>query len=313
MKHHSAAIDGLEHISQLVRRYAEVEKIYLQVGDLIDTQDLEAEMTKLYKRVLEYEATATCQFNRSPAIWIARNIVEADDWGSIFERLKTLDMACAKFIEITDAKDHRHGRRNLENFLAEQDIKIEELLRNAREQDESDKMLLSEQQNWRQTDEERSCHQILRTSGYERHKDRNPDRVEGTCVWFLKHTIFKNWLESEDSSLLWVSADPGSAKPVLSKSLIDIELESTSSRTTCYFLQNDAPDQWSTSKALCALLHQLFSLKPVRLKYALPAFRENKDKMCGLSSLLWEVLEKATADPETGEVICVVDALDECE
>ena len=49
------------------------------------------------------------------------------------------------------------------------------------------------------------------------------------------------------------------------------------------------------------------------LKHALPEFGQNKGKMCELFGLLWGILLKAAADPEAGEVIFVLDALDECE
>ncbi len=313
-KQHSAAIDGLEYVAQVVRRYAEIEKIYLQSGDLNHTQDLEAEVVKLYRGVLEYEARAACQFDRHTAIRIARNIVEADGWNSILESLKTSDTACAKFMSIVDSKDQRQSRRNLENALAEQDMKMDELLRRSHEQEETFKKLLSEQQTWRQTVEEHDCHQLFRTSEYERHKSRNPDRVNGTCEWFLTHLNYNQWLERVDSSLLWVSADPGCGKSVLSKSLIDHELSCTAFRSTCYFFfKDDNPEQNSAVKALCALLHQLFSLKPMLLKHALPEFKQNGKNLCEIFDILWGILVKAAADPESGEVICVLDALDECE
>lgn len=31
------------------------------------------------------------------------------------------------------------------------------------------------------------CHQMFRTSDYEGHKARNPDRVRGACLWLLAH------------------------------------------------------------------------------------------------------------------------------
>lgn len=39
----------------------------------------------------------------------------------------------------------------------------------------------------RQADKESQFLQIFRTSDYERHKARNPDRVKGTCQWALQH------------------------------------------------------------------------------------------------------------------------------
>lgn len=313
-RQHSTAIDGLEVVSQVVRRYAEIEKIYLRDQDPVDNRDLEAELVQLYKWVLEYEARAACQFNRNTAIRIARNIVEADGWAGIIESIKKSDLTCGRFISIVDAKDQRKGRTRLERVLAEQDMMMKKLLQTSRDQDETNRNLWSKHQEWRQTDEERNCHQVFRTSEYERHKSRNPDRVEETCKWFLGHHNFKQWLESEGSSLLWVSADPGCGKSVLSKSLIDHELRCTAFRTSCYFFfKDDNPDQKNVANALCALLHQLFSAKPILLKHALPEFGHNGNDMSRIFDALWRILVRAAADPEAGEVICVLDALDECE
>jgi hypothetical protein len=176
------------------------------------------------------------------------------------------------------------------------------------------KSLIKAQEVRRQAGEECKCHQALRTSGYEKHKARNPDRVDGTCKWFLEHPNFHSWQESKNSSLLWVSADPGCGKSVLSKFLIDKELPTINSRTTCYFFfKNDDIDQKSATKALCALLHQLFSQKSALVKYAIPDFRYEGANLAQLLGKLWSILTKAAADPKAGDIICVLDALDECE
>jgi hypothetical protein len=138
--------------------------------------------------------------------------------------------------------------------------------------------------------------------------------VPGTCEWFLTHPKFLEWQESKTSSLLWLSADPGCGKSVLSKSLVDNELTSTESYTTSYFFfKDDNVDQKSVTNALCALLHQLFSRKANLLKHALPEFRTNGTKLPELFGNLWDILTKAAADPEAGIIVCVLDALDECE
>jgi hypothetical protein len=73
-------------------------------------------------------------------------------------------------------------------------------------------------------------------------KDRNPDRIQGTCEWFVTHRIFSDWQVSRSSRLLWVSANPGCGKSVLAKYLIDSVLPTTEFRTTCYFFFKDSPD-----------------------------------------------------------------------
>src|SRR5207247_2641410 len=37
----------------------------------------------------------------------------------------------------------------------------------------------------------------LHTSPYRDRKDRNPDRIPGTCEWFVEHKLFRDWQESK--------------------------------------------------------------------------------------------------------------------
>jgi ankyrin repeat protein len=160
--------------------------------------------------------------------------------------------------------------------------------------------------------EELKCPQALRTSEYEQFKDRNPGRLEGTCKWFLQHNCFQDWQQSR-SGLLWVSADPGCGKSVLAKSLIDQEIKSTRSRTTCYFFFKDDNDkQKSLTTALSSLLHQLLSQKQSLIQHAMQDYKTEGNYLPHSIYKLWGILTKAASDSEAGEIICVLDALDEC-
>ena len=102
---------------------------------------------------------------------------------------------------------------------------------------------------------------------------------------------------------------------MLSKSLADINLKSTMSRTTCYFFFKDDDNiTKSNSAALSVLLHQLFQAKPSLIHNAMDAY-EAEEETGGLAQSfhqLWAVLKKSARDPEAGEIICILDALDEC-
>ncbi|KAI1127027.1 hypothetical protein F5Y10DRAFT_278351 [Nemania abortiva] len=130
---------------------------------------------------------------------------------------------------------------------------------------------------------------------YERRKNRNPKRADGTCEWFTAHPLFQNW-RNETSALLWVSADPGCGKSVLARYLVDDVLPSTTTRTTCYFFfKDDFDDQKALEGALCCILHQLFTQKPVLL-----------------SDEILEDFDEGDQKYSDGEIICILDALDEC-
>ncbi|KAH6652703.1 hypothetical protein BKA67DRAFT_567292 [Truncatella angustata] len=155
--------------------------------------------------------------------------------------------------------------------------------------------------------------QRLFTSPYEKRKNRNPERADGTCEWFTAHRLFQNWRE-ETSALLWVSADPGCGKSVLARYLVDDLFPSSATRTTCYFFfKDDFDDQRTLEGALCCILHQLFTQKPVLLSdEILENFREEGEQLFTSFPKLWDILMGATRNQNHGEIICIIDALDEC-
>ncbi|KAK1759647.1 ankyrin repeat domain-containing protein 50 [Echria macrotheca] len=157
--------------------------------------------------------------------------------------------------------------------------------------------------------------QALYTSPYLDRKNRNPDRVSGTCEWFTNHDLFRQWRDSNSSSMLWVSADPGCGKSVLAKYLVESVLPTTRSRTTCYFFfKDDFSDQRSTKSALCSILHQLFMQREILFSDEIvKRFEAHKLHLTHSSDELWEVLILASQEQGAGEIVCIIDAFDECE
>jgi ankyrin repeat protein len=143
---------------------------------------------------------------------------------------------------------------------------------------------------------------------YEWYKDRVQERVEGTCMWFLQHAHFLEWIK-QDSGPLLVSADPGCGKSVLAKYMVDHVLPG--STTVCYFFFKDQ-DQNTVRQALCALLHQLISQKPALIQHAMKQYEKDGQGLTNSTKSLWTILQNAVQDKQAGSVIIVLDALDEC-
>ena len=70
--------------------------------------------------------------------------------------------------------------------------------------------------------------------------------------------------------------------------------------------------QDSLTTALCALLHQLFSKQRQLIRHAVPAWEKNAGELVKGVSELWRILMAAATAPESHDVTCVLDALDEC-
>jgi Cdc6-like AAA superfamily ATPase len=112
-----------------------------------------------------------------------------------------------------------------------------------------------------------------------------------------------------------VSADPGCGKSVLTKYLADKVLPSTTSRRTCYFFfKEDFEDQRSSATALCSKLHQLFDQDPALFStQILEKFEDKGDILLISFGDLWDILISAITGHKRREVVCILDALDECE
>ncbi|KAG7009653.1 hypothetical protein G7Y79_00002g007680 [Physcia stellaris] len=284
-----AAIQGLECVASLIVVYRWYEKSYLREGETSDFKNL---TIRLYTLLLEYEATLLVHKHRNaPKRW-AKDVFAAGDWSSQISKIKEADAQCRAVIHaISDAraKEWRDEERKWQA----------QLLRQPRE------------------DEERRNIRKLYLN-YEAGKNANPERIPGTCEWFLNHPGFLTWRESQKSSILWLSADPGCGKSVLSKHLVDRRGEvmtmNTDASLLCYFFYKDGDlDRMDAAKGLCAMLHQLFMQDHRLYQHAKVDFETKNEKFLTDLDTLWNVFLRAAEDSSNREIICVLDALDECQ
>ncbi|KAJ5203914.1 uncharacterized protein N7498_004793 [Penicillium cinerascens] len=158
----------------------------------------------------------------------------------------------------------------------------------------------------------------LHRTDYEEYKETIDTPVEGTCTWFLQNPKYKGWLHEEGSSALWVSGDAGSGKTVLSTFLIDglkKKISGWSSPTTvCYFFCDEKLESQNDGSAILAgLLHQIFCSNSKLIHHAENRFKTNNTRITRGFQSLWTIFQAVCEDPFAGNLICVVDGLDECD
>ncbi|KAI4122622.1 MAG: hypothetical protein LQ338_005716, partial [Usnochroma carphineum] len=170
------------------------------------------------------------------------------------------------------------------------------------------------------TEEEHECLRSLWPTGidYESQKNQNPKRVAETCLWTLKNSKYIEWRDDDAKKLLWISADPGCGKSVLARCIIDEDLpqafrNNPSKHVLYYFFRDTSPEQRSVARAISTILHQLFVSQTQLIQHALPSYREIGRALSDTFPKLWSIFVAAATDPLAGDVICVLDALDECD
>jgi NACHT domain len=117
-----------------------------------------------------------------------------------------------------------------------------------------------------------------------------------------------------ESSLLWISADAGCGKSVLTKFLIDTQLRQKTERpkNVCYFFfKNDNDEQKSSTYALCAILHQIYTYQPELLKHASLQFARKGPTVTKQFDTLWAIFKATVEDGDANDIICFIDGLDD--
>lgn len=84
--------------------------------------------------------------------------------------------------------------------------------------------------------------------------------------------------------------------------------------SVCYFFFKEGTDsRQNRANALAAILHQLFRQVPELTKYAKLADQHFGSDLCNNATQLWQILVDAACDPMAGEIVILLDALDECQ
>ncbi|PMD29784.1 hypothetical protein L207DRAFT_444908, partial [Hyaloscypha variabilis F] len=300
---------GLHEIPDVIYDLAGYEKLHWT-----DTQDLvfKTSMTDLCSHILEFLARAACHLQKHPITRTLKDMFNQGEWDTLLSAVEAAEARVRKHSAVNGWNSIRTIREAQEKGqLAQQNAILSKETAARSEKITAFLQKLNE-------------HAWPGGASYEYSKARVQRAEEGTCKWFTNHDKFKAW-ESPDnpnsgSPLLLLTAYPGCGKSVLSKHLIDTVLPKPEDRAVCYFFfKDDFEHQKSATGALCTLLHQLLitSESKCRTSLADSALRRfeamGKESFLGSVSSLWKTFTEAALHTDAGEVICILDALDECE
>ena len=252
-------------------------------------------LVSLYAKTLEFQARALCYLYKHSVFRIFRDMFKQDAWDGLLKEIESLDGSAQRFTPLIRDADVKR--------------RLEEIQQSVNE------IKTSKATSEREKEMKKFLHKLY-TCPYQDRKDRNESRVPGTCNWFTSHDKFCEWEKSDHSSLLWVSADPGCGKSVLAKYLVDEFLpNSKRTRTVCYFFfKDDFSDQKNAANAIAAILRQLFTTQPHLLSNSvMDKLHTDGNKLLESFNDLWSILMQVAANPDACEIVCVFDALDECQ
>ncbi|TQN71095.1 hypothetical protein CSHISOI_04354, partial [Colletotrichum shisoi] len=105
------------------------------------------------------------------------------------------------------------------------------------------------------SDAEKDCLRALHATSrdYEGRRLGIEKPVPGTCQWFLRHPKFVDWLQGASSPLLWVTANPGCDKSVLSSFLVDALGQKANDSIVCSFFFKAAAGRIGKRTIVCVV------------------------------------------------------------
>ncbi|KAK1764019.1 hypothetical protein QBC33DRAFT_211496 [Phialemonium atrogriseum] len=311
-----AMAEGLSHIISRMDWYMDLSNVLLEdswESSAVFSKlrvNVEQRIVGLYEALLQYEmqSVAYC-FHDHPVVKSMKTILGFNDWESRRKSIDQLEAGLEKDLDQfanQEMVQHLRGlsqstgdisRGFLQFFEHQQQLQRHEILRERAERRKHQSSITGQ----------------FKTTRYEEQMKLNPDRVPETCKWFRQHEKFKQW-QTESNGLLLVSADPGCGKSVLARYLVEDVLPSDDpAATVCYFFFKDNPEQASLPNALCALLHRIFYENSSLADHCEGQIKAAGSNLHSDSTSLWAIFETVVSHQDVGQVICVLDALDECD
>ncbi|KAL7961974.1 hypothetical protein V8C34DRAFT_301690 [Trichoderma compactum] len=283
-KYNDSMLKGFSSINDMQFYWKSCEETYFKPSNMNMKlyQDLKSPLVKLYSSIIKYQARVICHLSKAQLSRAWQSMAGSDVWSDAITTIKELHDKCLHLVD----RAHKDIIQN----------KMDDQLQEIQRSRTLHEAILQEIREKRQDSWERELLEDLsKMSGdYEGNKNTNPERVSGTCEWFLTDERFHNWRNSKSGDLLWVSAGPGSGKSVLSKSLIDER--HLNPETTVTVLSSTI----TVSKS------------PRLIEHSLLSHRTYSHDLVQRTDELWRILLDCVESSPV-PIICLLDALDECE
>ncbi|RSL92212.1 hypothetical protein CEP52_013947 [Fusarium oligoseptatum] len=297
-----AMIEGLNHVFSSMDWYMDLANCVVsdpwegnpQLSKL--KVGLKGRIVRVYEAMLQYqmESVAHC-YEKHPIIRGVKTILGSNDWASRTKEMQDRESRLKK--ELAQYSS-RQGNDISSSIARTAETTLDHLRQHFGQNKLSERATVIGR---------------FKTTCYEQFMEANPPRVPGTCEWLRYRDSFTDW-NYQHFGLLLISAGPGCGKSVLARYLVqDVLPYGDPAATVAYFFFKNSTEQRSLPNALCAIIHRiLFQLNDL-VDHCMDEIQYHGLELLSDLGSLWRVFEKAVSHQSKRQIICVLDALDECD
>ncbi|KAL7908110.1 hypothetical protein GGI35DRAFT_453391 [Trichoderma velutinum] len=150
--------------------------------------------------------------------------------------------------------------------------------------------------------------------------------LEESLNWIFENETFKRWRDDEENTVLWIKGDPGKGKTMLLCGIIDKLMPTTklakpmnrTSKTflSYFFCQGTDSRINNATAVLRGLIYLVIIQEPSLISHIQERY-SHAGKDLFLDTNAWialsDMLQRIIHDPKVGDIVLVLDALEECE
>ena len=305
---YSSMMGGLEHVSDVIARYAWIETSYLHASSKMRNQ-LQDAIEKLYVVVLQFLAKARHYYSKSTYQRVLKSLFQFDDQ-AVQKYLKAMSDEEEKVNSIArliDAQYLREISKTMEGGFSS----LLDRVGGVSKQIEDLRVDLSRQAPPADAQRDKLLQWIDATSTYETFVTAKNARQSGTCDWILERKEFTDWLDSDRSSkVLWLHGKHGTGKTILSARITECLMKECPAHFAYFFCFYGSEKKRKCGNIIRAWIHQIVKQDDEACSAALTIYKDRESHSAN-NFELWQCFRHLIAQPVP--YYFLVDGFDECE
>ncbi|KAJ0421467.1 ankyrin repeat-containing domain protein [Aspergillus carlsbadensis] len=248
VERYSAMIEGVEVVSGIIARYAEVEKAQLLGRSNLKTQ-LENGLVKLYASVLSYLAEAKKYYASSTGKRMLKALSPNSAEEQWLGRIAVEDEAAHRLVTLVQAENQTNRLSSIRTTLVSLD-------------DRQEKTATAETRG-------RLLERFSATYTNDNYDGSLSLRQPGTASWIFERDEFQQWMEGgKQSQLLWIYGPAGFGKTVLAASVVEHLRKERPSSTAYFFCVSEDEAKREPWAILTSWIAQLIEQNEIAVKVA---------------------------------------------